>query len=132
LLALKGLQADKTTYFEAMKPTLEDCRAVFKGNAAELVYSFCKGGINKSDPDLMAAFVDFKTAHFTTAELKVQPAFLGSQQREMRDYLLPNHVFYQIGYMESDATTFHLRYFVKLGGRWVFFSNAWKAFVTQD
>ena len=130
-LALKGLQADKVAYFKTMAPTLEECRAVFKAGGADLVYLQCKNGLDYRDGDLTAAFVDFKTAHFSSAELKTRPEFLASQQREMRDYLLPNLVLFQIAYLDTENAV-PLRYFLKINGRRVFFVDPWKAFVTQD
>jgi hypothetical protein len=129
-MALQGLTADKIGYFKPMAPTLADCRAVFKGGAADLVYAYCKGGPANA-PALAEHYVDLKITHHTTAELRAQPEFLASNKRELRDHLLPGVRFYAISYLHPEGAL-HLRYFVKLGDRWVFFANPWEAFVTQD
>lgn len=130
-IALKGFSANKTAFLKPMLPTLEDCRAVFKAGGADLVYLFCKNGIDPLEADLQGQFEDMKTANYTTAELKALPEFLASNKRELRDHLLPDIRFYQVTYFEPESQL-SLRYFVKLDGRWVYFANPWRAFVTQD
>ncbi len=130
-IAIRGFAANKVAFLKPMLPTLADCRAVFKAGGADLVYLYCKNGIDPLEADLQGQFVDLKTAHYTTAQLKASKEFLASNKRELRDHLLPDIRFYQVTYFEPESQL-SLRYFVKLDGRWVYFSNPWRAFVTQD
>ena len=130
-IALRGFAANKSAFLKPMLPSLADCRAVFKAGGADLVYLFCKNGPDPLESDLQGQFVDMQTAHYTTAQLRALPELLASNKRELREHLLPDIRFYEVTYLAPESQL-SLRYFVRLDGRWVYFANPWRAFVTQD
>jgi hypothetical protein len=131
LLAMKGLRADKRTYFGTMAPTLEECRLVFKGAAADLVFRNSRNGLDAATAQPWPAFVDFKTGSFTTAELGSHRDFFAADRREFRAQLLPGLRLYEVQYLHPEGNL-TLRFFLKVNGRWVFFANPWLAFRQED
>lgn len=132
-LAMQGLNADLPTFLTDMAPTLEDCKAVFKADAAQLVFTFSAellAETRKGSDALLDGFVDFRTAKFRTEEALTDQTAVTGGMRDARDHLLPGITFYQVSYLREKGAEFGVtyRYFVKVGDRWVFFPKPWRAF----
>lgn len=132
-LAMRGLSTDLATFLTDMAPTLEDCKAVFKADAAKLVHDFSAellAETRKGSDDLPDGFVDFRTAKFRTEEALTDQTAVTGGMRDARDHLLPGITFYQVSYLREKGAEFGVtyRYFVKVGEHWVFFPKPWRAF----
>lgn len=132
-LVLQGIHAHQGTFLSALAPTLEDCKAVFKGNGADLVMAFSKSMFAEMQRDgaaLSEKFVDLRTAHFSSEEALSNREAVTGGMKGIREYLLPGIVFYQVTYLREAGAEFGVtyRYFVKVGDHWVFFPKPWRAF----
>lgn len=132
-LVMKGLESHLPTYLSAMAPTLDDCKAVFKGDAAQLVLAHSKdmcAEFGSQGDQLADRFVDFRIAKFKTEEALTDRTSVTGGMRDARDHLLPGITFYQVSYLRETGAEFGVtyRYFVKVGDHWVFFPKPWRAF----
>jgi hypothetical protein len=136
-LAMKGIGVNHLEFLRTMIPTLEDCRAVFKGNGGDLVWAFSKsmfGEMTRNPNDFAVQYVDFRTSHFKVEEALQSSEALRSGMMRIREYLLPGNTFYQVTYLEEQGSEFGVtyRYFVHVGDHWVYFPKPWRAFESQD
>jgi hypothetical protein len=118
-------------------PTIEDCKYVFKGQNAYIYFGYIediKSQITGDEKSDMEKYIATKIKIFTTSEIvnKSKGNYAGYMQTIVNK-LQPNITFYGVEKIRkpTDESGMSYKYWVKIGGRWVFFPKMGDAFETK-
>lgn len=119
-------------------PTKEDCKIVFKGEDADISYTYIEQLKNTSadqeNPVTNENFVDISFQTFTTEDVLNQKGNYAGGMASLGDKLQPGIVFYKLELLREAGAEYGMayKYWVNLKGRWVYFPKPWRAFKTSS
>ena len=110
-------------------PTLEECKAVFKGVNADTCYQYIEAMKDKMMKNNTGpVFVDLYITSYTTADI-IEGKSTGSM-KAIGNRLQNNVTFYKIEFLKTSGAEggVAFNYWVKINNKWVFFPKPWRAF----
>ncbi|MFI3261778.1 MAG: hypothetical protein R3Y26_02595 [Rikenellaceae bacterium] len=114
-------------------PTLEECRTIFKENAATIYFNNVvklKDMLDNGDYEDNEEYVTCKVISISTNDIIQGKQNYPGGMNNIKDKLLPNVKLYEVTYLKNKNDKYGMRYnyFIETNDRWVFIFKPWRMF----